>query len=117
MVLKEEKGQRAADQPGAADNDRALAGRVDAFPPEQLEHAEGRGRNEGWVALGEAAGVVGVETVDIFMWWDLLERLIGIEAIGERHLDEDAIDRGIGGQGLDPLVQLSLRDVVQVGDR
>src|SRR2546429_307967 len=85
--------------------------------PEQLEDAEGRGWNEGWVTLGEAAGVVGMETVDIFMWWDLLEGPVRVEAIGERHLDEDAIDRGIGGQGLDPLVQLSLRDVVQVGDR
>src|SRR5439155_11154800 len=94
MVLKEQERQRAPDQAGASHDDGALAGGIDSFAPEQLQDAEGRGWNEGWVALGQAAGVVGVETVDIFTWWYPLERLMGVEAIRERHLDEDAVDRG-----------------------
>src|SRR5260370_35664805 len=50
------------------------------------------------------------------MWRDLLERVIRIEAVWQRHLDEDAIDGGIAGEGLDPFVQVSLRDVVQMLD-
>src|SRR6266480_7842523 len=106
VILEQQERQRAPDQAGAADDHRALAGRVDMFAPEQLEDAKGRGWNEGWIALGEPAGVVGVETVDILMWWDLLERLIGIEAGGKRHLDEDAIDRGVVGEGPDPVIQV-----------
>src|SRR5207302_7292786 len=112
MVLKKKEGQGSPDKPRPAHNDGALAGWIDALAPEQLQDAEWRGRNEGRVALGEAAGVVRVEAVDIFMWWDLLERLFGIEVVREWHLDEDDVDRGVVGQGPDPFVQVGLRDVV-----
>src|SRR5205823_5322491 len=62
MVLKEEEGQRAPDQAGASNDNGALACGIDALAPEQLEDAQRRGRNEGWVALGQPAGIVGVET-------------------------------------------------------
>src|ERR1700737_2121608 len=116
MVLKEEQCQRTPDEAGAPNNDGTLARGIDALPPKQLEHAQRRGRNKGWVPLRQAAGIVRMQAVDIFMWWDSLERFIGIEAIGQRHLDEDAVDRWVGGKGLDPFVQVGLRDVVQMLD-
>src|SRR3981189_357520 len=106
MILQEKQGQRAANEARAADDDRTLAGGIDALAPEQLEHAERRGRNEGGVALRGAAGIVRIETIDIFMWWDLLERCISIEAVRQRHLDEDAVDRRVVGQALDPFVEV-----------
>ncbi len=117
MVLEEEQRERTPDEAGAANDDGALTGGIDALTAEEFEHTEGRGRNEGWVPLREAAGIVRMETVDIFMWWDLLERLIRIEAVGQRHLEEDAVDGWVVGQGLDPFAQVGLADVVQVLDR
>src|ERR1700681_930338 len=117
MGLQQQEGQRAPYEPGAADNDGALAGGIDALAAEQLEHPQGRRGNEGWISLGEAAGIVRMQTVDIFMWRDLLECLIRIEAVRQRHLDEDAVDRGIVCQGQDALVQIGLRDVVKMLNR
>src|SRR2546423_12247107 len=94
-----------------------LSGRIDALAPQQLEDAQWRRRNEGWIPLRQAASIVWMEPVDIFMWRDLLQRLVGIEAVGQRDLDQDAVDRGVGGQVGDALVQLALGDVVQMLDR
>src|SRR6202171_6417791 len=116
LVWKEKQCERTPDQAGPPDNDGTLARGIDALPQKQLEHAERRSRNEGWVPLRQAAGIVRMQSVDIFMWWDSLERFIGIEAVGQRHLDEDAVDRWVGGKGLDPFVEVGLRDVVQMLD-
>src|SRR5438094_426115 len=51
------------------------------------------------------------------MWRDLLQRLVGIEAVGQRDLDQDAVDRRVSSQVGDALVQLALGDVVQMLDR
>ena len=58
-----------------------------------------------------------METVDIFMWRDLLQRLVGIEAVGQRDLDQDAVDRRVSSQVGNALVQLALGDVVKMLDR
>src|SRR5438094_9779377 len=94
-----------------------LSGGIDALAPEQLEDAEWRRRDEGRVALRQAPGVVGMEPVDIFMWRDLLEGLVGIETIRQGHLDQDSVDGGISRQLSDARLQLPLADVVQMLDR
>src|SRR2546421_9597994 len=91
-----------------------LAGGIDALAPEQLEDAQRRGRDEGRVPLRQPSGVVRMETVDIFMWRDLLQRLVGIEAVGQRDLDQDAVDRRGGSQVGKALVQLPLGDGVKM---
>src|SRR5438552_3356370 len=117
MVLQQEQRQRPADQAAAADDDGMLSGGIDALAPEQLEDSQRRRRDEGRVPLRQPSGVVRMETVDIFMWRDLLQRLVGIEAFGQRDLDQDAVDRRISSQVGDALVQLALGYVLQMLDR
>src|SRR5438874_4674599 len=94
-----------------------LSGGIDALAPEQLEDAQRRRRDEGRVALRQPPGVVGMETVDIFMWRDLLEGLVGIEPLRQGHLDQDSVNGGVSGQVGDARLQLSLADVAQTLDR
>src|SRR5439155_14131394 len=101
----------------AADRDRIVAGGFDALAPEQLEDTQRRRRDEGRIPLRQPSGVVRMETVDIFMLRDLLQHLVGIEAVGQRDLDQDAVDRRVSSQVGDALVQLALGDVVQMLDR
>src|SRR5438874_9446693 len=58
-----------------------------------------------------------MKSVDIFMWRDLLEGLVGIETIRQGHLDQDPVDGGVSGQVGDARLQLPLADVVQMLDR
>src|SRR5207245_120703 len=111
MILQEKQRYRAAHEAGASDDDGALAGRIDVLTTQQFEHAKWRCRNEGGVALGQPAGVVGVEPVYIFMWRDLFERLIRIETLRQRHLEQDAVDSRIVRQLRDSLVQPGLGDL------
>src|SRR5438876_551119 len=82
VVLQQQQRQWTTDQPRAADDGGALAGGIDPLSAQQLENAERSGWDEGGVALRQAAGIVGMETVDIFMWRDLLECGISIETVG-----------------------------------
>src|SRR5205823_703417 len=108
---------RPAHQAAAADDDRMLTGGINALAAKQLEDAQRRRRDECRVALRQAPGVVGVESVDIFMWRDLLEGLVGIEPLRQGHLDQDSVNGGISRQVSDARLQLPLADVVQMLDR
>jgi len=57
-----------------------------------------------------------MQPVDIFMWRDLLERGLRIEAVGQGQLQQDPVDARIVRERRDSPVQIGLGDVLKMLD-
>ena len=75
-----------------------------------MEAAERRARHQRVEAGGEPAGVHDMEAVDVLGRIDGRDHLGGVDLPGQRQLNEDSINVGIGVQLADELEQLVLGD-------
>jgi len=71
-------------------------------------------------ALGQAADIVGVEAVHIFIRTDALEQQRGVQVLGQRQLHQDAVDGRVFVELVDQGEQIGLaglgRQVVGAGE-
>ena len=70
---------------------------------------EGVQGDEGFLARREAADIDRMEAVDVLLGANGFDDAALVDVVGERELDEDAMDRGIGIQGCDLGEQVGLR--------
>ena len=63
------------------------------------------------MTIGEAPGVFGVDTIDIFAWVELGHHRFGIESFGQRHLDDNSLHRAVVTQLTHRLIELRLADI------
>ena len=98
------------DQVGAADDHRLLAGRIDARRGEQLHDPLRRARHEARFATGEAAGADRREPVHVLVRVEGVDDRGGVDLIGKRQLDEDAVDLVRGVELPNEVEQLVLGD-------
>src|SRR3990167_2534243 len=105
MGLEQQRRHGFADDIGAADHHRMLAGKV-ATAVLQQAHASGRGAGRGYfAALDKATAVLGMETIDILQRVDGLEHAVLVDMVGQRQLNQDAVDCRVGVKPLDQLKQ------------
>ena len=93
-LLGEHGGEGHADESGASDDDDALAGGVGAAADEQLLDAVGCGGQVAFAALEDASLVGGMEAVDVLERVDAVEQGVGVDAVGDGELEDDAVHVG-----------------------
>ena len=91
----EELGQRLAHQPRAAHHHRLRALQRDAVVVEDLEAAGRRARDHGRLAAEQIAQAHRVQPVGVLLRRDGGDDLVLVEPLGQRELDEDAVDAAI----------------------
>ena len=94
VVLQEEERERAPNEARSAHDHGVAAGGIQVFTAEELEDSQGGGRDERGVPLGQPSGVVGMQAVDVLAGRDPLQRPVGVEVGGKRHLEQDRIQAG-----------------------
>jgi len=92
VVVQQKHGGGLAYDVAAADYHSVLAGDGDVAALEDLDDTRRRARREGGATGLEAAGVDGMEAVNIFLGRDGVEEGLGVNLLGQRKLDEDAVD-------------------------
>ena len=96
VLLDEEEGGRHADDGRAADDDGVRAGDLDPRASQDLDGGVGRRRQEPVVAEAQQAGVERVDAVDVLGRVDRVDDGAQPDRRRERHLDDDAVDAGVG---------------------
>ncbi len=104
-LLDEQVRHRLADDVRAADDDHVCALGLHVGGREELLDAVGRTGLEAGVAGDEAADVLGVEAVDVLRRVDGAQDRPVLDVVGDRHLDENAVDILVGVEVLDGVVQ------------
>ena len=111
MSLEQQGGHGFADDVRAANHHGVFAGQITAGVFEQLHAAAGGAGRQHVAALTQPADVFAVKPVDILAWRDGLQRKGFCDVVGQRQLQEDAVDAGITVQFGDQFQQLRLRGV------
>ena len=88
-----------------------LAIGADVVPPQQLADAEGGGGDKARQSDGELADVGRVEAVHVLPRVDRLDHLLRINVLGQRQLDDEAVEVVVRIELSDLLEQLLLCDV------
>ncbi len=109
VALEQKRGHRLADDVGAADDHRLLAGQIADGVLEHQDAALRRAGNEGLAAGPQAAGIDDVKAVDVLVRIDGIDHGIGIDLVGQGELDQDAVDAVVGVELFDQRQQLGLR--------
>ena len=104
-------GHRATDDIGGADDYSVHAVQVLTGALQQGHDAFWRAGAQKRNALGQAADVVGVETVDVFIWADAFEQQRGIQMLRKWQLQENAVDGRIVVEAVDQVGQGLLRSL------
>ena len=94
--LQQQRGDRLADEVGAADDDGLGAGQVDVVALEQLHAAERRAGPQAREVLGQQAGRDRRQAVDVLARGDLGRQLRAVDVLRRRQLEQDAADRRVG---------------------
>ena len=114
FFLQREQGDGFADNERSAKNDDVLTGEIHAAAGEEFHDARGgAGHETRGIFLGDFAEVERVKTVDVFARRDPPENGEFVEVLGQRRLDENAVNRRVGVEVVDERFQFALRD----GDR
>ena len=92
VALEQQQRDRLADQHAATDHHRVRAGERDAVAVEHFEDAERRAGPQAGHAGEQAAGVLGMQAVDVLGGVDRLDHGFGAQRFRQRELDEDAVD-------------------------
>ncbi len=100
---------RAADDVRLADDHRVLADEVLAGVAQQRHAAVRRAGAQRRAFQHQAPDVVGVEAVDVLHRQDRLGHRFLVDVPGQRQLDQDAVDGGVGIEPRDQVEQLDLR--------
>nr|CUV15163.1 protein of unknown function [Ralstonia solanacearum] len=112
--LQQQHRHRLADDVRGAHHHgtRAAHRVVDRF--EHLHAAVRRARTEQRRAGHQRAGVGDVEAVDILFGRDGLQHLVAVDVLGQRQLDQDAVDARVAVQRVDAAEQVGLGQVGRV---
>ena len=108
VLVKQEDGHRFADDVRASHHDRPSAPDLDLLSQQHFHDPGGRARHEPRPALLQETDVFGVEAVDVFCRIDAAENGRGVDPVGQRQLDENAIDLGVPVEPVDELLELRL---------
>ncbi len=81
---------------------------IDAGALQQRHDALGRAGAQQRHALGETTDVVGMEAIDVLVRTDALEQQRGVQMLGQRQLNQDAVDGGVVVELIDQRQQLFL---------
>jgi hypothetical protein len=90
--VRQQHGDWLADDVAASYNHGFLPGDFDAGAREDLHAAGGGARHQAGALRGEVADVHGMEAIHIFFRRDFEQHALGIDLLGERKLDEDAVN-------------------------
>ena len=108
---EEQGGGGLADDERAADDDGVLTGGLDPGAAEEFDDASGRASGESARDfLDEATDALRAKAVDILVGRDAVEDFSLGEVLGQRGLDEDTMDRGVGVEGVEVGEELGLGD-------
>ena len=111
---------RATDDIGSANDHRIEAVGVDIVAFQQGHDTARSARTQARRALAQAANVVRMEAVDVFIRRDALENFDVIDPCRQGQLNQNTVDGLIGIQGVDKLQQLGFaggfREIVRAGD-
>ena len=116
-LLDEERRERLADDVAAPDDDHVLPGGVVAGAHEHLLHARRRRGQESRAALQEASAVDGVHPVNVLVRVYGEDDLTLLDVGGQRQLDEDAVESGVGVELPHERDQLFLRGLLRQLER
>mmetsp|Transcript_15525 Transcript_15525/g.33698 ORF Transcript_15525/g.33698 Transcript_15525/m.33698 type:complete len:222 (-) Transcript_15525:405-1070(-) len=110
IAVLEQQGRWQAHDVGAAHHHGPLAGNGDLVALQQLNAALGCAGHEQGVAPphGQAADVLGVEAVHILLDADGVQDGLLVDVLGQRQLDQDAVDLGVSVVPLDHLQHVLL---------
>jgi hypothetical protein len=101
-VLREQKnGGGLADDVAAAEYDGVGSGDGDLRAAEDFDDSGRSAGSESGLTLLEAAGVHGMESVNIFVGEDGVEHAAGVDVGGEGELDEDSVNVVAGVEAVD----------------
>ena len=101
-LLHHEEGRWFADDLAAAEHDDVLAFGFDAAALDELDDAGGgAGYETAAVFLAEFTDVDRIKAVDVLAGKDTVEGFCLVDMLGQRCLDEDAVDVGVGIQCID----------------
>lgn len=111
---------RATDDIGGANDHRIEAVGVDIVAFQQGHDTARSARTQARRALAQAANVVRMEAVDVFIRRDALENFDVIDPCRQGQLNQNTVDGLIGIQSVDKLQQLGFaggfREIVRAGD-
>ena len=111
---------RATDDIGSANDHRIEAVGVDIVAFQQGHDTARSARTQARRALAQAANVVRMEAVDVFIRRDALENFDVIDPCRQGQLNQNTVDGLIGIQSVDKLQQLGFaggfREIVRAGD-
>ena len=111
---------RAAHDVGGANHHGVQAIGVDVITLQQRHDAARGARTQARRALAQAAHVIRMETVNVFVRRDTLQHLHVVDARRQRQLNQNAVDLFIGIQGVNQFQQFcfagGFRQIVRAGD-
>src|SRR5690606_34038737 len=111
---------RSADDIGGAHHCSVEPVEADAGALQQPDDAEGGAGAQQGHALGQAANVIGMETIDVLVGPDAFQQQGGVQVRWQGQLHQDTVDGGVVIEGVDQPQQLFLTgfgwQVVGVGD-
>ena len=115
--LQQQRRHRFSHDVGAANDHGVPAGRIDAAAQQELLHAiRRRGPEPGRIPDGDFAHVRGVEAVDVLAGIDAQQHEMLVDVLGERQLNQDAVDLGIGVEAIDEREQVCLARLLGQAD-
>ncbi len=108
VAREQQLRQRLAHQARAPDHDGLGAFDGDAVVVEDLDASAGRARHHGRLAREQITQAHGVQAVDVLGRRDGIDGRVFVQPLGQRQLEEDAVNRWIGVDLLDGLDELAL---------
>src|SRR6185312_15075862 len=92
ILVQEKHRDWLADNIAAANDDCMLAADGEVAALENFDDACRRAGGESGAAGLEFAGIHGMESIHIFGWRDGVEEKLGVDLLGKRELNQDAVD-------------------------
>ncbi len=110
VAREQELGERLADQARASDHHRLGTFQLRAVVVEDLDAAGRRARHGGRRAGQQPAEVLGMQTVGVLRGCQRRDDLVLVQPLGQRQLDQHAVDRAIGVEPAHQVEQLALTE-------
>src|SRR3989475_13162195 len=101
VLAEQQVIQRLPDQSAPVDDHRQRRRCPDLIPVKQLHHPLRGARYEVRASVEELTCVGGGESVDVFLWVDLLDHLPFVKVTAEWELQEDGADSAVGVEPFD----------------
>ena len=109
IFLQQQVRLRLADDLGAANDDSVRALHVDVVRLQQLDHTGRGARQRTGLQRHQSPHRAGGESVSVLGKGNALDRSLGVEVARQWHLNDQAMDRGIGRDLIDLGLELGLR--------